>query len=135
MAKSKAKGGTVGRYHFEGKDLEYYNALMQAKAEVSSQMRFHSEGLDCSNADKRGVTTHMADISSDNSRHEMELRMLSEDGDVLKLIDAAIARLAKGEYGKCQECGKPISEGRLKARPYAVFCIECKTRREEQAKR
>jgi len=108
---------------------------MQAKAEVSNQMRFHSEGLDCSNADKRGVTTHMADISNDNSRHEMELRMLSEDGDVLKLIDAAVARLAKGEYGKCQECGKPISEGRLKVRPYAVFCIECKTRMEEQAKR
>ena len=135
MAKSKAKGGSAGKYHFEGKDLEYYNALLQAKAEVAHQMRFHSEGLDCSDADKRGVTTHMADISSDNSRHEMELRMLSEDGDVLKLIDAAIERLAKGEYGKCQECGKPIPEGRLKVRPYAVFCIECKTRREEMAKR
>lgn len=134
MTKSKSRSGGAGKYHFEGKDLEYFNALMKARAEVSDQMRFHSEELDCSNADKRGVTTHMADISSDNSRHEMELRMLSEDGDVLKLIDAAVERLAKGEYGKCQECGKPISEGRLRVRPYAVFCIECKTRREEMAK-
>ena len=67
MTRSKSKSGAAGKYHFEGKDLEYFNALMKARAEVSDQMRFHSEELDCSNADKRGVTTHMADISSDNS--------------------------------------------------------------------
>ena len=99
-------------------------------------MNYHaSEALDCSNADKRGVTTHMADVSSDNSRHEMEIRMLSEDGDVLHLIDDALERLAKGEYGRCQECGEMIPEGRLKVRPYAVFCIKCKTKHEEMMRR
>ena len=106
---------------------------MKARETVLTQMRYHvDEALDRSNAEKRGVTTHMADVSNDNSRHEMELRMLSEDGDVLKLIEDALKRLVDGEYGKCQECGEPISEGRLKIRPYAVFCVKCKTRREQQ---
>ncbi len=117
---------------FEGKDKEYYDALMLARDVVTSQMQYHAEdALDCSNADKRGVTTHMADVSSDNSRHEMELRMLTEEGNVLQLIEDALQRLSDGEYGLCQDCGEPISEGRLKIRPYAVFCVKCKSRHEK----
>ena len=48
---------------YEGKELEYYNALIAAVEKIHLQMRNHaSEVLDCSNADKRGVTTHMADV-------------------------------------------------------------------------
>ena len=94
MAKKPAK------LVFEGKDQEHYEALMRAREMVTSQMKYHAEdALDCSNADKRGVTTHMADVSSDNSRHEMELRMLTEEGNVLQLIEDAIQRLIDGEYG------------------------------------
>ena len=132
MAQKKKKD----RLDFQCKDLEYYNALIEARDKVLAQMQYRvDEALDRSNAEKRGVSTHMADVSNDNARHEMELRMLSEDGDVLKLIEEALKRLEKGEYGRCQECGEPISEGRLKIRPYAVFCVKCKTKREEQAKR
>ncbi len=127
MAKKPAK------LVFEGKDQEHYEALMRAREMVTSQMKYHVEdALDCSNADKRGVTTHMADVSSDNSRHEMELRMLTEEGNVLQLIEDAIQRLIDGEYGKCQECGEPISEGRLAIRPYAIFCVKCKSRHEKE---
>lgn len=121
---------------YEGKELEYYNALITAAEKVRRQMDYHaSEALDISNADKRGVTTHMADVSSDNSRHEMEIRMLTEDGDVLRLIDDALERLANGEYGKCLDCGEQIPEGRLQVRPYAVFCIKCKSKHEEMMRR
>ena len=124
------KKTTVPKY--EGKDLEYYNDLIAAAEKVRKQMDYHaSEALDCSNADKRGVTTHMADVSSDNSRHEMQIRMLSEDGDVLTLINEALKRLEQGEYGKCQECGERIPDGRLKVRPYAIFCVKCKSKHEE----
>ena len=131
MAQKKKKD----RLDFQGKDLEYYNALIEAREKILAQMQYRvDEALDRSNAEKRGVSTHMADVSNDNARHEMELRMLSEDGDVLKLIEEALKRLEKGEYGRCQECGEPISEGRLKIRPYAVFCVKCKTKHEQQAK-
>jgi DnaK suppressor protein len=121
-----------GPMTYTGKDLEYYNALMDAYNQVSRNIRVRSgEVLDRSSADKRGVTTHMADVSSDSASHEIGLRQLSEDGDVLTLIEDALERLAKGQYGKCQDCGEMISEARLKVRPYAVFCIKCKTKREE----
>lgn len=126
MAKKK------GPMTYTGKDLEYYNALMDAYNQVSRNIRVRSgEVLDRSSADKRGVTTHMADVSSDSASHEIGLRQLSEDGDVLTLIEDALERLSQGQYGKCQDCGEMISEARLKVRPYAVFCIKCKTKREE----
>ena len=120
---------------FKGKDLEYYNALMEARNMVAEQMRFCADSvLSADNMEKRGVTTHMADSSFDNSRHEMALRMLSEDGDIISLIDDALERLANGEYGKCQDCGEMIAEARLKIRPYALFCTKCKSRHEEMMK-
>ncbi|MDD3885853.1 MAG: TraR/DksA family transcriptional regulator [Victivallaceae bacterium] len=115
-----------------GKDKHYYDALMHVRDVVMGQMQYHAEdALDCSNADKRGVTTHMADISSDNSRHEMELRMLTEEGNILELIEDALERLMHGEYGNCLDCGKPISEGRLEIRPYAIYCVKCKSLHEK----
>jgi len=40
-------------------------------------------------------------------------------------VDAARARLADGTYGTCGECGGPVGEGRLEARPTARTCIRC----------
>ena len=117
---------------FEGKQKEYFDALMQYRDAVLGRMKqYREDALDANNADKRGVTTHMADISSDNSRHEMELRLMTEEGNVLQLIEDAIKRLVDGEYGRCQECGEMISEGRLAIRPYAVFCVKCKSKHEK----
>ena len=118
--------------NYTGKDLEHYEALMEVYYRVTGKMRQRKdEVLDRSNAEKRGVTTHMADVSSDNASHELGLRQLSEDGDVLALVEDALERLAHGEYGKCQDCGEMISEARLKVRPYAVFCVKCKSKREQ----
>ncbi len=128
-------GTSSGRFkvipRFEGMDKVHYDRLIQAKDMIMGKMRFHAEdALDCSNADKRGVTTHMADISGDNSRHEMQLRLMTEDGNVIDLIEDAIERLINGEYGKCQDCGEMIPEARLEIRPYAIFCVKCKSRHE-----
>lgn len=43
-------------------------------------------------------------------------------------VSAALARLAAGEYGRCANCGRPIGEARLEARPMATLCIACAER-------
>lgn len=40
-------------------------------------------------------------------------------------IQAALNRLASGEYGYCVKCDEEISEGRLKIDPAALICIDC----------
>lgn len=53
-------------------------------------------------------------------------RALDDNAEhILKSIDEALKRIDDGSYGTCAECGRPIAEGRLEARPYATLCIEC----------
>jgi DnaK suppressor protein len=47
-------------------------------------------------------------------------------------IDAALARIEAGSFGRCQNCGRAISEDRLRANPTTTLCIDCLAR-EEQA--
>jgi RNA polymerase-binding transcription factor DksA len=43
----------------------------------------------------------------------------------LRQIDAALGRMAKGEYGVCVNCGEPIAEKRLEIIPHAARCASC----------
>lgn len=44
----------------------------------------------------------------------------------LKNINIALEKLKKGDYGKCEKCGKEILPERLKACPEARTCAVCK---------
>ena len=48
-----------------------------------------------------------------------------------RAIDAALMRIARGEYGLCIDCGGPIAADRLYAYPSAVRCIDCQDRYEK----
>lgn len=45
--------------------------------------------------------------------------------DHLAQVDMALERIARGSYGRCQRCEKPIAPERLLARPAARTCIAC----------
>lgn len=40
-------------------------------------------------------------------------------------IDAALARLETGTYGRCLSCGTVIPLERLQVRPFAAACVTC----------
>ncbi|MCL3861829.1 TraR/DksA C4-type zinc finger protein [Actinotalea sp. K2] len=40
-------------------------------------------------------------------------------------VAAARARLARGSYGICEVCGRPIDPERLEVRPTARTCLTC----------
>ncbi|WP_067429445.1 TraR/DksA family transcriptional regulator [Nocardioides jensenii] len=40
-------------------------------------------------------------------------------------IDAALTRLAAGTYGRCEQCGRHVPDGRLAVRPTARTCVDC----------
>jgi DnaK suppressor protein len=44
---------------------------------------------------------------------------------MLKEVERALKRVAKGTYGECEACGEAISPNRLKALPWARYCVTC----------
>ena len=65
-----------------------------------------------------------------NIAEEVEFALLQLKAETLRRIDAALARLEVGDYGRCFECSVEISETRLEALPFAVRCKACEERRE-----
>lgn len=51
--------------------------------------------------------------------------LLAAARNQLDEIDAAIARLRRGDFGRCGTCDRLIAVDRLRARPAARSCISC----------
>jgi DnaK suppressor protein len=64
---------------------------------------------------------------------EMNFALVEMQAQTLVRIDEALQRLDSGAYGTCSECGQEITEARLKAVPFAVRCLECQEREENEA--
>ena len=43
----------------------------------------------------------------------------------LRDINIALEKIEKGEYGKCEKCGKDIDEKRIAVYPAARICMDC----------
>lgn len=114
----------------------YAELLMEARHTFMNQLQFHQDDALTSKKDsageRAGMATHMADLGSDNFRHDIEIALLSEESDVIEMIDESLQRLEDGEFGICMDCGCMISSGRLEAKPYARYCVRCKNKREKQ---
>lgn len=44
---------------------------------------------------------------------------------MLKEIETALKRVASGTYGECEGCAEEISSARLRAIPWARYCLTC----------
>jgi RNA polymerase-binding transcription factor DksA len=75
---------------------------------------------------------HMADVGTDNFEQEFTLNLLANEEQVLGEISAALERMKEGTFGRCEECTGAIPKTRLKALPYARYCVECARKLEQR---
>lgn len=75
------------------------------------------------------------DIASSEVSLQFAGRLREREQGLLSKIDNALAKIESGEYGECIMCGENIGVARLKARPVAELCIECKSEQEKLERR
>ena len=56
---------------------------------------------------------------------EVAIRNLDSTSKLLKSVQAALDRIEDEIYGVCLRCEEPIAEKRLKAIPWASYCVGC----------
>jgi DnaK suppressor protein len=56
---------------------------------------------------------------------QRDLALRERNQQQLAAIEAALARLDDGTYGRCVRCGNAIAPERLEALPSAAHCIDC----------
>ena len=72
----------------------------------------------------RAVENHLGDMASVTFERELDEGLEEGAQQTLAQIDRALAKLDDGTYGICERCGREIGEERLRARPWAVLCID-----------
>ena len=120
------------------RDLEKFEKQLRARREelVKDMESFKDLSLSKTTRDATGdhssYSFHMADQGTDASEREKAFMLASKTGRLLYHIDEALRRIKDNTYGKCMKCGKQISVARLQAVPHARYCIDCKSREEEE---
>jgi DnaK suppressor protein len=75
------------------------------------------------------------DTASSEVNLQFTGRLREREQGLLSKIDAALDKIEQGVYGQCTSCGEDIGVKRLKARPVAELCIECKSEQEKLERR
>ncbi len=70
------------------------------------------------------------DVASSESGLAFIGRLRERERVLIQKIDIALQKIANGHFGTCTACGEDIGNARLKARPVADLCIDCKSQRE-----
>jgi RNA polymerase-binding transcription factor DksA len=78
------------------------------------------------------VPTHLADLGTDAFERQVSLRLLQSEGHTLAEIDAALGRLGRGAFGRCEGCQQDIPRARLRAMPYTRYCVGCAGRLQDR---
>ena len=83
--------------------------------------------------EERGeVAPDPADAGSNLSETERTEAVITVAKQQLAEVLDALHRIDDGSYGTCADCGKPVPEGRLEAKPEAARCVACQGRRDRQ---
>ena len=72
------------------------------------------------------------DLACDDMASKKREAISKMDAGRLNAVDQAITRVRNGKYGICAKCGRKIPEERLRAIPYALLCIDCKSQNERR---
>jgi DnaK suppressor protein len=75
------------------------------------------------------------DTASSEVNLQFTGRLREREQGLLSKIDSALEKIEEGSYGECLSCGEEIGVARLKARPVAELCIECKSEQEKLERR
>jgi DnaK suppressor protein len=122
IKKSPARSGKK----LDAKKLgQYKKLLLQMRENILSDIKnMRGESGDFDSKDVSGHVIHMADVATDMYDKEFNMGLASKDRVLLQKIEDALRRIEDGTYGFCLATGKTISPARLKAIPYAEYCLE-----------
>lgn len=56
---------------------------------------------------------------------DLQVNLDEREARLAQAMEAALQRIARGEYGICLDCGNPIELDRLKIVPWTFRCADC----------
>ena len=103
---------------------DFVKLLKSKREELLAQLREWREGVRVER-----VTEDEVGQASWAQMEHLAFATLEQGQKTLAEVEAALKRVDHGTYGVCESCGEPIPEPRLRALPWARYCLKCTERR------
>ena len=98
--------------------------LLRKRDEILASVRREPEALQASLQTPDAVEFAVKTAEQDVTAATADLR-----NQMLREIEGALKRFAGGTYGECEGCRESINTNRLKALPWARYCVPCQEMR------
>lgn len=101
-------------------DVKHYEAVLTARlAELGVRLASAEAELD------QAASADVEERATEREGDEVLEGLGTAGQSEIRMIEAALARVAAGTFGICVACGDPISEERLAVVPHAPRCRTC----------
>jgi len=105
------------------KERAHFRELLLKKRQ--DLMRAYAISKGDSQAELDNGTEDYVDYAVNSYAREFLLSLTEMDRKQLLLVEEALNRIDRGEYGYCQQCGEDINLKRLEVQPWARHCLHC----------
>ena len=113
------------------REIEFFEAALEnRKEQIEKNIAGVEKEMDALRDLELNDEGDYASVSNDNMVEnaigvQQELELLE--------IDLALAKIKDGTYGICEMCEESIAIHRMKVKPHAKFCIDCREIAEKSA--
>ena len=108
----------------QASELNYFKEILESRKEQIEKniSSVNNELNQLSNLELNDEGDH----ASANNNSMVESVIAEQQNRELEEINRALGKIANGEYGICEMCEDDIGFQRLKVKPHAVYCIDCR---------
>lgn len=117
----------------ETEQSHYHDSLVELRARLTNEAR-HTAEQAVEETGGRGTISNVPTHAAHRDAESLERDTALDDSrqQMIDSIDIALERMRVGNYGLCATCGQEISKDRLELLPFAVQCVGCAERSEEE---
>jgi DnaK suppressor protein len=108
----------------QASELDYFKEILESRKEqiLKNISGVNTELEQLSSLELNDEGDH---ASIDNSSM-VESAIVQQQEQELREINVTLGKISSGDYGICEMCEDPIGFQRLKVKPHAIYCIDCR---------
>ena len=105
-------------------EVNYFKEILEGRKE---QINKNINGVHNELAELNALELNdEGDYASVNNNSMIESAIVMQQEKELREIDVTLGKIATGNYGICEMCEDTIGFQRLKVKPHAIYCIDCR---------
>jgi len=108
----------------QASELSYFKEILESRKD---QINKNIDGVNNELSQLNGLELNdEGDHASVNNNSMVESAIVSQQSQELREIDITLGKISNGDYGICEMCEDSIGFQRLKVKPHAIYCIDCR---------